>query len=64
MYIVGPDAKGVMWNSITLGPDKTVLEARNTLLKYGMSRVIIAKNRKPQNRQSSCLAAPSRPASS
>jgi CBS domain-containing protein len=47
MYIVGLDAKGVMWNPITLGPDKTVLEARNTLLKYGISRVVIAKNRKP-----------------
>lgn len=47
MYIVGLDAKGAMWNPITLGPDKTVLDARNTLLKYGISRVVIAKNRKP-----------------
>jgi CBS domain-containing protein len=47
MYIVGLDAKGVMWNPITLGPDRTVLDARNTLLKYGISRVVIAKNRKP-----------------
>ena len=47
MYIVGLDAKGVMWNPITLGPDGTVLDARNTLLKYGISRVVIAKNRKP-----------------
>lgn len=47
MYMVGLDAKGAMWNPITLGPDKTVLDARNTLLKYGISRVVIAKNRKP-----------------
>lgn len=47
MYIVGLDAKGAMWNPITLGPDKTVLDARNTLLKYGISRVVIAKNRRP-----------------
>jgi CBS domain-containing protein len=47
MYIVGLDAKGAMWNPITLGPDKTVLDARNTLLKYGISRVVIARNRKP-----------------
>lgn len=47
MYIVGLDAKGVMWNPITLGPDKTALDARNALLKYGISRVVIAKNRKP-----------------
>jgi CBS domain-containing protein len=47
MYIVGLDAKGVMWNPITLGPDRTVFDARNTLLKYGISRVVVAKNRKP-----------------
>jgi CBS domain-containing protein len=47
VYIVGLDAKGVMWKPITLGPDKTVLDARNTLLKYGISRVVIAKNKKP-----------------
>jgi CBS domain-containing protein len=47
MYISGLDAKGAMWNSITLGPDRTVLDARNTMLKYGISRVVIAKNRKP-----------------
>lgn len=47
MYIVGLDAKGVMWNPITLGLDRTALDARNTMLKYGISRVVIAKNRKP-----------------
>jgi CBS domain-containing protein len=47
MYIVGLDAKGVMWNPITLGPDRTALDARNTLLKYGISRVVVAKSRKP-----------------
>ncbi|MEW6605047.1 MAG: CBS domain-containing protein, partial [Thermoproteota archaeon] len=47
MYIVGFDAKGVMWKPITLEPNKTVLDARNTLLKYGISRVVVTKNRKP-----------------
>ena len=47
MYIVGLDAKGAMWDPITLGPDRTVFDARNTLLKYGISRVVVAKNRKP-----------------
>jgi CBS domain-containing protein len=47
MYIVGLDAKGIMWNPITLGPDRTALDARNTMLKYGISRVVVAKNRKP-----------------
>lgn len=47
MYIVGFDAKGVMWKPMTLEPNKTVLDARNALLKYEISRVVIAKNRKP-----------------
>jgi CBS domain-containing protein len=47
MYIVGFDAKGAMWNPITLRPEQTVLDARNTLLKYNISRVVVAKNRKP-----------------
>jgi CBS domain-containing protein len=47
LYIVGFDAKGVMWDPRTLEPEQTVLDARNTLLKYNISRVVIAKNRKP-----------------
>lgn len=47
LYIVRYDAKGVMWDPRTLEPEQTVLDARNTLLKYNISRVVIAKNRKP-----------------
>ncbi|AFU58947.1 putative inosine-5'-monophosphate dehydrogenase protein [Candidatus Nitrososphaera gargensis Ga9.2] len=47
MYIVGLDAKGAMWKPVTLGPDETVLDARDILLRYGISRVVIAKNHKP-----------------
>lgn len=47
MYIVGFDAKGVMWDPRTLEPEQTVLDARNTLLRYNISRVVIAKNRRP-----------------
>lgn len=46
MYIVGLDAKGVMRKPITLEPEKTVLDARNTLLKYGITRVVVAKKRR------------------
>jgi len=47
MYIVGFDAKWAMWSPITLRPEQTVLDARNSLLKYNISRVVVAKNRKP-----------------
>jgi CBS domain-containing protein len=47
MYIVGFNAKAAMWKPITLRPDQTLFDARSTLLKYGISRVVIAKNRKP-----------------
>jgi CBS domain-containing protein len=36
-----------MWDPRTLEPEQTVLDARNTLLKYNISRVVIAKNHKP-----------------
>jgi CBS domain-containing protein len=47
MYIVGFDAKGAMWDPITLRPEQTVFDARNTMLRYNISRVVITKNRKP-----------------
>ena len=47
MYIVGFDAKGAMWNPIALRPEQTVIDARNTMLRYNISRVVIAKNRGP-----------------
>ena len=47
MYIVGFDAKTVMWKPITLSANKTLLDARNTMMKYGISRVVIAQGKKP-----------------
>ena len=47
MYIVGFDAKTVMWKPITLNPKNTLLDARNTMMKYDISRVVIAQGKKP-----------------
>jgi CBS domain-containing protein len=47
MYIVGFDAKTVMWKPITLNPKNTLLDARNTMMKYVISRVVIAEGKKP-----------------
>lgn len=47
MYIVGLDAKGAMWNPVALEPGKTVLDARNAMLRYGISRVVIARGTRP-----------------
>lgn len=49
MYIAGLDAKNTMRDPITLEPRKTLLDARNTMLKYRISRIIVAdaKSRKP-----------------
>lgn len=46
MY-VNLDAKHAMWKAITVEPGKTILDARNIMLKYNISRVIVAKNDKP-----------------
>jgi CBS domain-containing protein len=47
MYIVGFDAKGITQKAITLGPDMTLMDARNTMIKYNISRIVVAKDRKP-----------------
>lgn len=47
MYIVGLDAKGALKKAITLEPDRTALDARNIMLRYGISRVVIARRKEP-----------------
>ena len=47
MYIVGFDAKGITKKAITLGPEMTLMDARNTMIKYNISRVVVARDRKP-----------------
>jgi CBS domain-containing protein len=44
MYIVGFDAKGITQKPITLGPDMTLLDARNTMIKYNISRIVVTKD--------------------
>lgn len=47
MYIVGFDAKGITQKAITLEPGMTLLDARNMMIKYNISRIVVAKDRKP-----------------
>lgn len=47
MYIVGFDAKGITQKAITLEPEMTIMDARNTMIKYNISRVVVAKGREP-----------------
>jgi CBS domain-containing protein len=42
-----PKAKDISREVITLQPDKTLYDARNTLFIYNISRVVIAKDNKP-----------------
>ena len=42
-----PIAKDINREAITLEPDKTLYDARNTLFIYNISRVVIAKHNKP-----------------
>jgi CBS domain-containing protein len=42
-----PIAKDINREAITLEPDKTLYDARNTLFIYNISRVVIAKDNKP-----------------
>jgi CBS domain-containing protein len=42
-----PKAEDIKKEAITLEPDKTLYEARNTLFIYNISRVVIAKDNKP-----------------
>ena len=47
MYIVGFDAKSITQNAITLAPETSLMDARNTMIKYNISRVVVAKGGKP-----------------
>jgi CBS domain-containing protein len=40
-------AKDVVRQAITLEPNNTVYDARNVLLRYNISRVVVAKDNKP-----------------
>jgi len=42
-----PKAKDISRKAITLEPDKSLYDARNTLFTYNISRVVIAKDNKP-----------------
>jgi len=44
LYIAGLDAKHLMRKPITLDPSRTVLEARNLMLKYSVSRIAVSKD--------------------
>lgn len=47
MYISGFDANRAKRKPIILRPEQTLLDARNTMIRYSISRVVVAKNRKP-----------------
>ena len=47
MYIVGFDVKSVMQKPLTINSRSTLLEARNMMLRYNISRVVVASNRRP-----------------
>lgn len=47
MSIVGFDATGITQKAITLEQDMTLLEARNTMIKYNISRIVVVKDRIP-----------------
>jgi CBS domain-containing protein len=42
-----PKAKDVVKQAITLGPDDTLYDSRNVLLRYDISRVVIVKDNEP-----------------
>ncbi|HEX7033831.1 MAG TPA: CBS domain-containing protein [Nitrososphaera sp.] len=44
---VGFDAKSVAQKAIALAPGMTLMDARNTMIKYNISRVVVARDRKP-----------------
>ena len=47
MSIVGFDAKGITQKAIALEQDMTLLEARNTMIKYNISRIVVVKDHIP-----------------
>lgn len=46
MYIAGLDVGHLMRKPIALAPDSTVLEARNLMIKYNVSRIVVSKDNK------------------
>jgi CBS domain-containing protein len=42
-----PKAKDIVRQAITLEPDNTLYDTRNVLLRYNISRVVVAKDNKP-----------------
>jgi CBS domain-containing protein len=46
LYISGLDAKHLMHKPITLEPSATVLDARNLMIKYIISRIVVSKGRR------------------
>jgi CBS domain-containing protein len=47
MYIVGFDAKGTMHRAVTLAPDQTLADAKNAMIRYNISRIVIERKGKP-----------------
>ena len=47
MYISRFDAKNVMWRPIALLPEQTLIDARKTMMRYNISRIVVAKRGRP-----------------
>ena len=47
MYIAQFNAKAAMQRPITIDPEKTIMDARNSLLKYNISRIAVARDHRP-----------------
>lgn len=46
MYVSGFDAGHLMKKPMALGPSNTILEARDLMIKYNMSRIVVSKDSK------------------
>lgn len=46
MYVAGFDAGHLMKKPIALGPSNTILEARDLMIKYNVSRIVVSKDSK------------------
>jgi CBS domain-containing protein len=47
MYIVGFDAKGTMHKPVALRPEQTLADAKNIMIRYNISRVVIERRGRP-----------------
>lgn len=47
MYIIGFDSKSITQKAITLEPHMTLLDARNSMLRNNISRIVVAEDREP-----------------